>query len=324
MMTQSTATWCERTSWLVAAIGECMVELSRTHDGEIRRGFAGDTCNVAVYLRRLLPRDTLQVQYVTALGDDPFSREMLASWRSEGIDTDLVRILEGRLPGLYWIETDAHGERAFYYWRTAAAARSVLSNGYVDKLEPALSSAHLVYLSGITLAILPDGDRGELVSMLGALHQRGIPIAVDSNYRSSLWRNAAEARHWHEELLGVIDVALVSHQDESTLFADASPRHTCARLEQAGVAEIVVRDGARSCIVAAGGEVQTIAPAGGVEPVDTTAAGDSFNAAYLAGRMQGLEAGRAARAGHALAGRVVGYPGALLAQQDTPRFEDLL
>src|SRR6187399_2663481 len=86
----------------IASIGECMIELRQLPDGHLTRSFGGDTLNTAVYLARL----GVSVDYVTALGDDPLSEEMLAGWRAEGVGTGLVARVPGRLPGLYLIQTD--------------------------------------------------------------------------------------------------------------------------------------------------------------------------------------------------------------------------
>src|SRR5215813_8256790 len=101
-----------------AALGECMVELRETADGRITRSWGGDTLNTAVYLARL----GVAVDYVTALGDDAWSQQMVNGWRAEGVGTDLVQIIAGRLPGLYVIQTDTKGERRFLYWRDSAPA----------------------------------------------------------------------------------------------------------------------------------------------------------------------------------------------------------
>jgi 2-dehydro-3-deoxygluconokinase len=78
----------------VACIGECMVELSEHPDGTLTRSFGGDTLNTTLYLARL----GVPVDYATALGDDPFSDEMILAWQAEGIGTDLIARVPERLP----------------------------------------------------------------------------------------------------------------------------------------------------------------------------------------------------------------------------------
>ena len=70
----------------VACIGECMIELKQAEGGLLSRGFGGDTLNTAVYLARL----GVGVDYVTALGDDSLSDEMIAGWAAEGVGISRV------------------------------------------------------------------------------------------------------------------------------------------------------------------------------------------------------------------------------------------
>ncbi len=117
------------------AVGECMLELSELCDGiGWRLAHAGDTFNTTLYLRRL----GVDAAYLTALGSDRFSAEMLQSWREEGIDTSLVLTAPDRLPGLHAISTDAHGERSFFYWRENSAARQLFA---LEGIEAALDIA---------------------------------------------------------------------------------------------------------------------------------------------------------------------------------------
>ena len=82
-----------------AAIGECMIELSGREGDLWSMGVAGDTFNAAHYVRAVLPRDR-RVAYVTALGDDPFSRRISNFIAARGVETDRIRELPGRRPGL--------------------------------------------------------------------------------------------------------------------------------------------------------------------------------------------------------------------------------
>ena len=308
----------------IACIGECMIELTRTSDGSLQQQFAGDTANLAVYLARLLPAPEARVAYVTALGQDEFSAAMLAAWQQEGIDTAMVRQLPDRLPGLYWITTSPQGERSFHYWRDNSAARAMLTGGYAATLGRSLAGVELVCLSGITLAILTRQHRAQLMELLGHLRNEGSRIAFDSNYRQRLWRNTKEARQAHEDLLRMAHTALVSFDDERALFGDASPAQTNARIRGWGIEEVVIRHGAQPCVVSVADHDFTVPTPVAGTAVDTTAAGDSFDAAYLAARSRGVDPVSAALAGHRLAARVIQHPGAILPRTRMPTWTDLL
>ncbi|MFO1142278.1 MAG: sugar kinase [Amaricoccus sp.] len=294
----------------VACIGECMVELTlpREEGGDGRVGFAGDTLNAAVYLKRSAPE--IEVSYVTALGTDPLSARMLGFFTAEGLDTGLVERRGDRVPGLYAISLDERGERSFTYWRDSSAARTLF-------LPPAevtpdrLSGFDLVYLSGITLAILAPEARRSLAGFLPGYRRAGGRVAFDSNYRPRLWSDAATARKEIDALWALTDVGLPSLDDEMALHGDTDAAAVMARLAAAGVRRGALKRGPEGPLPL--GPVDALPafpPAARV--VDTTAAGDSFNGGYLAAMMRGRPEADCLAAGHAMAAEVVGYPGAII------------
>jgi 2-dehydro-3-deoxygluconokinase len=299
----------------VACIGECMIELNETEGGALQRAFGGDTLNTAIYLARCLKGTGIAVDYVTALGDDPFSAEMIEAWRREGVGTEAVVRLPGKLPGLYLIRTDEVGERSFHYWRSAAAAREMFAAACIDEVRGALVGSDLVYLSSITIAILGDEGRQTLLGTLDRLRDAKGKVAFDSNYRPALWPDPNAAVWWMTEVLRRTDVALPSFEDEANLFADPSAEATAERLHGLGVGEVVVKNGPEPCFVSAPEFRGPVAAERVVRPIDTTAAGDSFNAAYLAARLKGNTPEAAAKEGHALAARVICQPGAIAKDQ---------
>ena len=303
----------------LAALGECMIELG-TADAPylLRRGFAGDTFNTAVYLARCLAGTGHAVDYVTALGDDPLSDEMLTGIEAEGVGTGRVIRVAGKLPGLYWIRLDENGERSFLYWRGQSAARAMLLGEDGQRLLDSLDEDGLVYLSGISLAILPDDDRARLIERLAALKAKGRHIAFDPNYRPRLWASPEAARRAITAACAAASIVLPSLDDEGLLFGDRTPEDAAARLEALGVGEIVVKNGAAPGLVRAEGASHTVMPIVVAKPVDTTGAGDSFNAAYLASRLRGLGAAEAADAGGRLSARVVMHKGAIVTKEAMP------
>ncbi|MBC3372495.1 sugar kinase [Pseudomonas sp. SWRI92] len=302
----------------VALLGECMIEMRGEPGAAITQTFGGDTLNTAVYLARLSPRTTISVDYLTAVGSDAFSDAMRQSWLDEGVGDGHVRVIEDALPGLYFIQTDPQGERRFLYWRGEAAARRMFDGPEAEAMLDALADYDFVYLSGISLAILTPEGRARLIQALQAARRAGTRIVFDNNYRPHLWPNPETARQAHRDLLRLTDLALITWEDDVLLFGYRDADALFIDYAQVGVGEVVLKRGAASCLIQC--------PAGRFEVpaqtvtrvVDTTAAGDSFSAAYLACRLRGGDPEQAARWGHRLAAQVVQYRGALIPQAAMP------
>jgi 2-dehydro-3-deoxygluconokinase len=290
-------------------IGECMIELSLTGERQAVIGYAGDTFNTAVYLQRL----GVPTRYATALGrDDPFSKAIVRLMADEGVSDGLVARVEGRLPGLYAIETDHSGERRFHYWRDNAPARQLMDFTDPSVLETAMSEASLVYVSAITLAIVGEGGRFRLIE---ALRASGSTIALDTNYRARLWPSPESARAAVEALTPICRFISMSAADVSGF--GANPVEASKGWARGG-AEVLVRRDDHSIEVLAGDRREAFAPPEPVAVIDTTGAGDSFNAGYLAARLQGRSIAEAVVHARRLAAAVVGHRGAIIPKSSMP------
>jgi 2-dehydro-3-deoxygluconokinase len=295
----------------IASIGEPMIELARSPAGPLTydRRYGGDTLNTAVYLARLLKPDRARVQYVTRLGDDPLSDWMIGGFEAEGIDCSRIARVKDKRPGLYIIDTDAKGERSFSYWRGEAPARQLFED---SSLAHELSDADAIYTSGITLAILSDQGRERLIDLMRRLKARGRVAAFDTNYRAKLWPAPEMAAAWMKQAIAASTHVLPSSDDLDQIFGkEAAAEAWVAKLAALGAEEIVVKTGGGPVHVRDG----TIALARVATPRDTTGAGDSFNAAYLAARLMGLSVAESVRKAHELASRVIQYPGAVIQRE---------
>ena len=291
----------------VVSIGECMVEMALTQGGAAQIRFAGDTFNTAAYMSRL----GLEVDYVTALGkDDPFSDGILGRMEEEGVGTSLITQVPGRLPGLYAIERDEAGERRFFYWRGEAAVRDLFSVCDVAALGAALNGAGLVYLSGITLAVIGEAGRAKMTELLGQARAAGAAVAFDTNYRPRLWSGPESARQAIEAAAPHATFLSASEEDLIELY-DEGPAPTVARWA-AGGAEVIARSPGTGLSVHGPGGLFEAPPHELVRAVDATGAGDSFNAAYLAARLRGASPAEAVAAGRGLAQVVVQHLGAII------------
>jgi len=213
-----------------------MLELSRANfaigegSHSMAMSYGGDTLNTSIYLSR----SGISTSYVTALGDDVMSDWLLEQWQDEGIDCSLVTRMADSVPGMYMIDVDDEGERSFLYWRKNSPASRLFDDiDQTAELFRTLKQSDYVYLSGISLGILP--EQSLVVVKMGGE--------------------------------GCLSFCEQSHE-----------------------------------------YVEAVA----TKPVDTTAAGDSFNAGYLAARLNGSGAVDACRAGHALASKVIQHKGAIM------------
>jgi 2-dehydro-3-deoxygluconokinase len=293
----------------LVAVGECMVELSRQPDGRFSLAYGGDTFNTAAYAARL----GLDVAYGTALGDDPYSQGIIELAAAEGISMGTVPRVPGQVPGLYLIETDGRGERSFFYWRDVAPARRLFELEGGAGLAELMRSARCVYFSGITLSLYSDAGLDRFEALLIDARDAGAMIAFDSNYRPRGWKgDAGRARDVFARFLGEVDWAFPTFDDEQALWGDGSPAATADRLHGHGVSDVVVKNGRNGALLSLDGERMEVPVPEPVEPVDTTAAGDSFNAGFLAARLRGADGRQAALLGHRLAAIVIRNRGAIV------------
>jgi 2-dehydro-3-deoxygluconokinase len=174
-------------------------------------------------------------------------------------------------------------------------------------------AAKLVYFSGVTLSLYSNTGLGRFLAALELARKQGAIVAFDGNFRPRGWKgDVTRTRTVFNEALKRVDIALPTFDDEAVLWGDANPEATVARLQAFGIPEIVVKNGPNSALVAHKTTREEVAVPEVVEPIDTTAAGDSFNAAYLAARLTGAEPAAAAAAAHSLAAQVIQHRGAIM------------
>ena len=290
-----------------------MVELSLDGAGSTAQlGFAGDTLNTAIYLAREMP-GAHDVSFVTCLGTDAFSDRMIAFVESEDVRPAVIRH-EERIPGLYAISTDERGERSFSYWRDSSAARTMFQSGGAPDFA-ALDGYDVVYLSAITLAILPSEIRLALLEWIAGFRSNGGLFAFDSNYRPRLWESVDAARETVSGAWRQCDIGLPSVDDEMALFGDRDGQAALQRLEGYGIVVGALKRGAEGPVpINADANPGNQYPAAG-SVVDTTAAGDSFNGAFLSVYLAGGSLDEAMMAGHNRAARVIGMRGAIVPRE---------
>lgn len=287
----------------IICCGEGMLEFSR-RGAQWDLGYGGDTLNTAIHLARL----GHDVAYLTALGEDTLSDKLRDDWQAEGLDVSLVLRHPTRNAGLYTITTDDQGERTFAYWRDSSAAREMFDLADSDQRRRAIAGCDLFYFSLISAAILPDNGRIALILLANMVRDEGGVVAFDGNYRPRLWQNEEVAQSVRDAGIRAADIGLPTREDEGLLTGDEDVDAIAAHWQGLGCVETVVKLGAEGCRLPNGDIVR---PGQVLQPVDTSGAGDAFNAGYLDARLRGRGQEEAARAGHALAGWTIMRPGAI-------------
>ena len=294
-----------------------MAELQLVQAGLYSLGFGGDTLNTAWYVKAIADDRNVNVEYLTAVGSDQPSKNLISFLEEHEIGTRFVEEIADRNVGLYLISLTG-AERNFTYWRSASAAKLMANDE--QYLRSCLSQADVIYFSGITLAILEPEHRDILLKVLHELKSQGTLVAFDSNARRKLWPSEQEMRNAIVGGYGVATLAMPTFDDDHILLGDMASSETVKRIANYGVEEIVVKDSGNTCLVLADGKLASVSPNPVDGIVDTTGAGDSFNAGYIAARMTGYSPLKAAKLAHLVAGRVICGRGALL---DMELFSDL-
>ncbi|MFT6435310.1 MAG: 2-dehydro-3-deoxygluconokinase [Candidatus Azotimanducaceae bacterium] len=303
-----------------------MVELSPTPTIEINKpeqtgrsyitSFAGDVTNFAVYLKRVQPFSS--VQFLSATGDDALSDQMRIFFADEGIDQTLVASSQSKTVGLYMINTDQMGERTFSYWRTDSAAKQMFNLIDTTRLVNAVDKAGYFYFSGITLAILDQQSREMLFDLVEKIRKKGKTIIFDPNYRARLWDSKDNAIIQIERSYRLSNILLSSAEDEKALWNELSIEQTLTRLTNYKIDEIVLTNGPDLIYGVDHGRHFQVQPTKADKVVDTTSAGDAFNASYIAARHANTTMEEAILQASKLASLVIGHSGAIIPMLNMP------
>ncbi len=121
-----------------------------------------------------------------------------------------------------------------------------------------------------------------------------------------------QARAGHEAILALADVALLTLDDEQALYGPESAEAVAERTLALGCKEVVIKRGGEPCLLASSGLREEVFATAVPQVVDTTAAGDSFAAGYLASRTLGYSPSQAAAYAHRLSAAAIAHAGAII------------
>jgi 2-dehydro-3-deoxygluconokinase len=289
---------------MLVVFGEGMIE----ERADAALAWGGDVVNTAVYLAR----QGAGPELMTAMGVDAESTAIMAAWAAEGIGVGHVLRDPARTAGRYRITLDADGQRTFAYDRARSAARGFFDHSEATRTFAWAARADILYLTGITLSLFGRDGRERIGALARRVRTRGGQVVFDPNYRPAGWASAETAWSAMAALGPAISLAMPSLEDQAALTGAATPEAAAEAWQTLGADEVVVKLGADGVYVRSADTSVRAPAATPARIVDTTAAGDAFNAAYIAARLaRGVSAREAAERGAALAAEVIGWPGAI-------------
>jgi len=269
----------------VVSLGEPMLEFNAPVVGLLKdiavfeRGWGGDTSNFAIAVSRM----GRKVGYVCRIGDDEFGKCFLEIWEREGVDTSHVTIERGSFTGIYFISVKDGGEHDFTYYRSNSAA-SHLSPEDIDPKY--IERARVFHSSGISQAI-SQSCREAVFKAAEVAKRSGVLFSYDPNIRLKLWPlNTAQAIINYT--IELADVVLPSLEDARLFTGEKIPESMASYILKRGAKVVGLKLGSNGCLIATDEQIIKL-PGFKVTPVDTTGAGDAFDAAFIVGVLEGWE-----------------------------------
>ncbi len=242
----------------------------------------GKGANQAVAAARACGRVCL----IGRVGDDFFGREALRNLTEAGVDTAHLKTDSDKPSGAALILIDAKGENCI---AVASGANAALSAGDADDARNVIESAD-------TLLLQLESPLEAVVYAASIAHAKGVRVVL----------NPAPAQKLPPNLLAMLDY-ITPNETEAQLLTgiavtdDASAQAAARALQVAGVKNVIITLGSRGALLAVGTDKPVFIPAYKVEAVDTTAAGDVFNGAFVVALAEGQTPEAAVRFGAAAA-----------------------
>ncbi|MBE1283458.1 MAG: sugar kinase [Rhodobacteraceae bacterium] len=274
----------------ILCLGEPMLEFNQQPDGNYLPGHGGDTSNCAI----AAARQGASVGYVTHIGADTFGNSFMDLWAQEGVDTSTVKQVEDAHTGVYFV---THGENGheFSYFRAGSASSRM---GAADLPVEALKSTRILHVSGISQAI-SDTAADAVFEALRIVKDADGLVSYDTNLRLKLWP-IERARAITHAAMAQCDIALPGLDDAEQLTGLSDPDAIADFYLALGAGIVALTLGAEGTLVATP-EKRDRVKGRRVEAVDATAAGDTFDGAFLARIAMGDDPFKAARYANAAA-----------------------
>lgn len=267
--------------------------------------YGGKGANQAVAAARLCDKNTTQVNFIGCIGDDLIGQQMKNAFAQDGIQVEPIVKIQGETTGIAMIQVAESGENSIVI---SAGANACLNEKQVAEFGDCISNADylLMQLETPLPAIIA-------AAKLAKLNQTQVVL------------NPAPAKPLPDELLQLIDIITPNETETEiltgvTVTDEKSATKAAAVFHAKGIETVLITLGSKGVYVSQNGKGEIISGFR-VQAVDTTAAGDTFNGAFLTALLDGKNTVEAIRFAHSAAAISVTRQGA---QPSIPSREETL
>ena len=291
----------------VCSIGEAMIEISNIKNSFYNQSFAGDTLNFCNYL----DKKKLNAFFLSAIGKSEINQSLLDFVKSKNISTKYIKQINQFEIGLYLIKNKDNGEKQFFYWRDESAAKQYFNNIDFLNLYKELKNFDYIYFSGITLSIIHVSKLNNFIKLLKLLKMKKIKIVFDFNIRPSRW-NKKNLNIFFDSVLKFVDICFLSGEDMNYWKNKNNIKSYEQIVRKYKLKHSIFRKNAKFTYVFLNKTRYVFKNKLLKTVVDTSGAGDGFNAAYLSNFIVNNDPVLALKAGSSLGSKIVMKKGAIV------------
>jgi sugar/nucleoside kinase (ribokinase family) len=174
-----------------------------------------------------------------------------------------------------------------------------------------ISKAKVLHVSGHSLSQNP--ARKAIISAVKYAKENGVKISFDPTLRPDCWNSEVTIKKMYTQMLRIADIATFSEEESKFMFGTTDPVKVAEKALEFGVNIVGVKQGPRGCFVKSKNGTEIFAPAFKVDVIDTTGAGDGWDAGLLVSLLRGFELKECATIANAVGALVVTKRGAITA-----------
>jgi len=307
----------------VIATGEILIDFVSKKPGPyveapaFEKCFGGAPMNTIVGVSRL----GIKAGAIAAVGDDPFGQFLIGELERNKVGVSQVKVKKGRRTTITFVANEpASGERTFLFYRkpwTGETADSSLEPNDIDLSY--IAKANILHVSGFALSQNP--CRQAIFKAIKCARKTGVKVSFDPTLRVNVWGSIATLRKTYSRVLRLSDIATFSREEAEFIFGTSETEEAARRALRYGIGIVGIKlgDEGSFTISADGRTIQ--APAFRVKAIDTTGAGDGWNAGLLVGLCKGWDLEKCVTVANAIGAMVVTKRGAITAM---PYKEELI